>query len=422
MATLFNHLEAPDRLASLPLLSAPGRPTGDLGPVLGIDIFHQTVPLDPWRLKEQRGIKAPSFVILGELDHGKTTFNLTWMQRLMLLSGRDNRPLRIVVEDSKLNDGQAEYGPVVQEKFGAQQLEMINARLNIFDPEMRMTTTQKLRVVESILEHLRERPIEDRERAVLTAGLRRLEQLPPKHQTPQGLMRLINDPTQIVPTMPDGTPIRVSRRDYEEAAELMVHGLGQLYGGRFGYMFGGEQSLADYLQQPVVSLDYSNIDERQLSLLLALIFMWRAFASENKDERFRTDVLFADENHEMWKYPAYARAMHHMLKILRASGVAVVLNSHRINDYRTTESPLAMNALSDIGGWFIGRQEHRDAIDTVEFLRLPKGMVETITSLKVGNFVFAVPGRSHTVFKLLVSEEDLALSNTNAATERMLGA
>jgi|GEM_PF-3753665 len=162
------------------------------------------------------------------------------------------------------------------------------------------------------------------------------------------------------------------RQDSFRGYELIA----RLLGGEFGNRFGGTESTADQLKQRAIVMDYSDTSDAAITLLQSLNWRIRNSANRRQDSDFMYQIDIHDENWKLWNYETYANSMYAYLKQIRSYETLVLLNTHRPNDYTTVgyegspQREKATKMLSDVGSWFVGRQEAADANEIAHLIGL----------------------------------------------------
>lgn len=413
----------------LALLSTGGRAMGNTGIPLGIREDGQPMVFDPWQMVSDGLIPAPIFLTTGEIKFGKTGLQKIILMRSTLLSA-GNRPLRVVVDGFKRNDGVPEYGPVA-EALGAESINLATARLNMYDPAMGMPLSTQLAMSRDTVAHLRglanaEAIVTDTESTALRIALdeqhRRYEQ---RGYMPsvEGLLRILNDHESLTPTLPDGSVMHIPRDDFDAACVSLMHAFMRLDGGDYGNMIGGTNSLADQFRKRIVSLDFSQINERERILVQSLLWGWRHTFIQQRMEEFITDGMFGDENYEQWQYEVYARQMYAYVKQVRMTGGFIMLSTHWLGDF-TSLNEYANGMLKHVAGFFFGRTPKEETDKLRERFgedEMTDRFVEELNTLPKYHFIFYVPGLPPEKFKVVPTPWELTLLDSDVANRRMLG-
>ena len=158
---------------------------------------------------------------------------------------------------------------------------------------------------------------------------------------------------------------------------------------QFGGRFGGLGSDAEELKQRAVVYDLSDLTDEAITLNQQFNWLVRnnANATQNRDFMFQIDIH--DENWKLWNYLTYAKAMFAYLKQIRSYETLVIMNTHRPNDYQAIggdQGELATKMLSDVGMWFVGRQEPADAFEIRQLLGLNAVEERRLTTLTKGQW------------------------------------
>lgn len=162
------------------------------------------------------------------------------------------------------------------------------------------------------------------------------------------------------------------------------------FGGRFG---GRGSDAAQIRSQRSVIYDMSDLPDEAIALNQEFNWMVRnnGNAKQNRDFMFQIDIH--DENWKLWNYLSYANAMYAYLKQIRSFETLVLMNTHRPNDYQTVgssdSSPQRQKAtkmLSDIGIWYVGKQERADANEIRHLIGLNGSEERRLPTLRKGQW------------------------------------
>lgn len=415
--------------SGLSLLSTGPRTMGRKGMPLGIREDGSPMVIDPWLDVEEERIPAPIYMTTGKIRCGKTALQKITMNRFGLFSAGD-RAIRVVTDGFKRNDGVPEYGPIA-ERFGAESIDLAEARLNVLDPAMGMTIPDQLAMLRDIVVYLRgdakmQTVLSDNENTALRCAVHEVDRLAKsKGETPslELLLTVLNQYRDLHPLLPNGEEMDIPREEFEAACRNLMHVFVRLTGGDFGNMFGGTASLADKLSRRMVSLDYSQIDQKSMILVQSLLWGWRRTFLQRGMDRFIADAMFGDENYEQWRYEVYARQMNAFVRQVRMTGGLVSLCTHQLGDYIEL-SKYAEEMLEHISAFFFGRTTKNE----VERLRAMFGADEItdrfareLVELEQGTFIYYVPGRCPEKFRVVPTPHELVLIDSDVANRRMLG-
>lgn len=178
------------------------------------------------------------------------------------------------------------------------------------------------------------------------------------------------------------------RQDSFRAYELLA----RVIGGDFGRRFGGTESMAEKLKQRAVIMDLSDTPDAAIMLIQSLNWRVRKSANKRQDLDFMYQIDIHDENWKMWNYLTYANAMYEYLKHIRSYETLVLINTHRPNDYTTVgtegspQREKATKMLSDVGMWFVGRQEAADANEIAHLIGLNGVEEKRLLTLQKGQW------------------------------------
>ena len=414
---------------ALSILSTGGNAMGRRGIPLGIRDDGQPMTIDPWNDVATGRIPAPIYLTTGEIKFGKTGLQKLLMYRSTLFAAGE-RPIRIVVDGFKRNDGVPEYGPIA-EAMGAESINLATARLNMFDPAMGVTQSSELAMSRDTVSHLRAMAnapaiVTDSESTALRVSIEEMHRrydnggdIP----SVLSLLQILNNHAELRPVLPDGTAMNIPRPEFDSACIALMHAFMRLDGGDYGNMIGGTNSLADPFRKRIVSLDFSQINDRERILVQSLLWGWRrAFIQQGMDE-FVTDGMFGDENYEMWQYEVYARQMYSYVKQVRMTGGFICLSTHQLGDFESLNE-YATGMREHVAGFFMGRTTK---IET-DRLRARFGeeamtdpFVEELQNLPKYHFIYYVPGYPPEKFKVVPTPWEMTLIDSDVANRRMLG-
>jgi hypothetical protein len=380
----------------------------------GIPIFvnadtGQPEPFDPWNLKASKRIASTVMGVLGEKGHGKTTFNIVMALRLQArMAGL--RRMSVAINDMRRNDARPEYGKLCA-YLGISEIPLGRHRLNFLDPDLGLSSAEQLELLTNSLEYALQRRLETIEikalryglkkmserfagkeqLALLMASLRRLTQedeLRFQAQIEQAMYTASNDP-EIASFLAE--EIRPTPGLLDSAVQLS-NAIENLLDGQYGAMFGGSHSLASVLHDNdgLAVFDYSVLSSEATTQMLAAMWLVKTAAMQRGDHRLFFDVEIHDENYTLWRHLVYARAMHKLLKQVRATSTFIILNTHRLADYQTVGSTdseqykLATSMIDDIDMWLLGKHTPGAAEDTARRLELTREEQARLLKLDYG--------------------------------------
>lgn len=162
----------------------------------------------------------------------------------------------------------------------------------------------------------------------------------------------------------------------------------------FGGRFGGRGSDAEQIrQQRSVIYDMSDLPDEAIALNQEFNWLVRNNGNAKQNREFMFQIDIHDENWKLWNYLSYANAMYAYLKQIRSYETLVLMNTHRPNDYQTVgysdSSPQRQKAtkmLSDVGIWYVGKQEAADANEIRHLIGLNGAEERRLTTLGKGQW------------------------------------
>jgi hypothetical protein len=336
---------------------------------------------------------------------------------MLALQRAIGKPFRIGADDLKsYNEGDAagdvinedhftpstiaggEYGPLAR-WANCTVIDPVIAGMNILDPELRMTVAQQHAMLSMIVMQLRgdDSGLPDYWDSALATGLECLHMLPKDQQTYKKLIEIINtDPDEHEDLWPkiNGKRQRISpASDYTTATSKLSDVLKRLEGGPYGQMFNGTASIASALQQRVVVFDYSKLDDVPIAMVQTILWHIRAAALANKDASLEVNIGVFDEAHRLWRIPAFAKAMAHYIKVIRALGHLVMMSTQRVSDLHTTGSPLASNAFGDFAMVVTFKLKHDEARKLQDLLGFSDTVRKRIENFEKGECFILIEGQ-----------------------------
>ncbi len=393
-----------------PLVKSSSSRLGREGVPLGVQDNGEPFLFDPWLLKSHGIVEFLVFMVLGTLGVGKSALTKLLAVRLApRMHSEMGRTIRIGAINLKRTHEIPEYEELAH-YMGCRVISLKNARLNILDPAIGLSVEEHLANLVMVIQQIRQDTNRDRggwispiETKVLKTALVQLQQRD-EHNLAE-LMRVLNDPAAIVPSIPGGETMRTIGNEVGTACVELTALLDQLYNGAYGNIFGGDNSILEDLSQKMVVLDYWGLTSPQVSLIQALLWSYRASAISRGDDRFRVEMSIDDENHELWKNPVYAAAMALHIATIREHGGSIYLNTHQLGDYVASGSEDAMNMIDKVAGLFIGASTLNSARALQERYDFSDKTRDRIVSLDKGGFCFYVPGEQEVFFRTILATE-----------------
>jgi len=376
---------------------------------------------------------------IAKKNHGKTSLMIAIMMLYSLydLGGED---ARITVDDIRRNFSTGEYVKIAEQIFGSTPVKFDDP-INNFDPAFGFTMSENLETAVEMLMHANSHRIPSVEEIfTLQIAITMMFTEYAFSASPEVLARIlfslneadtarymetnldqsildrievktlalepkrVNEPVDSFPTrqltIEEKTtlqsllqkPMNLLPEEIISTGARLGMSFMRLLKGDFGNRFGGAISLAERMQQDFVLMDYSGMNNRTVALMQSLFWRIKMSAMKRMDRRYMFHLEGHDENYKFWNYLPYAEAMSEYLKQIRAYETLVIMNTHRIRDYysvgaeNSRERQLATNMFGDVGFWFIGKLNVRDAQDIQTLLNLEQNEAERFLTLTTGQW------------------------------------
>lgn len=428
---------------------------------IGIDLrTHRVVYFDPWMLKRLGFISATLFLVEGEKGGGKSTLmkslgvRLSMMQAGVEPASGEPQFMRVRVHDRKPEDGDPEYKPLTD--FLHSNVVSLNraASINLFDPAMKMDEADLLETAVNVCEMASGQPLAGFPLLALQIAVYRMLTEFSNVASPEilevilrGLSTTDIDSyyqthnerviTQLLERFDGESDIiralrsnfgrqNVPAQEFERDAALMASYIGRVLRGDFGHIFGGHNSLREMLSQPMVTFDWTGLNEKARSMLAAMMWKWQTVALANNDLDLIPHISFRDEEHEAFRNLMYVRFMADSVTKARAYHTA---------EFISTQDELKLTTSGEEGSEIRRLTESiRRGIDTRFITRLPQddavlnhmsqlGIsdldVHMLTKLPIGCFGLKVPDRPILFFQHILTPSEFPLIQTDSANTRM---
>lgn len=408
--------------------------------MLGVDMDSgKAFGYDPIGWMHEGRIDSKVQCNLAKKNHGKTSLMIAIMMLYALydLGGED---ARITVDDIRRNFSMGEYVKIAEKVFGSVPVKFDDP-INNFDPAFGFTMSENLETAVEMLMHANNHRIPSVEEIfTLQIAVAMMFEEYAFTASPETLTRIlfgieeadivkymdVNLNSTILDKIKTKT-LATAQSDSNEAQasvptrELTVEEKSKLQAllnkpmnilpdeiistgarlgmsfmrllkGDFGNRFGGDISLAERMQQDFVLMDYSGMNNKTVALMQSLFWRIKMSAMKRMDRRYMFHLEGHDENYKFWNYLPYAEAMSEYLKQIRAYETLVIMNTHRLRDYysvgseNSRERQLATNMFGDVGFWFIGKLNSRDAQDVKTLLNLEQNEAERFLTLTTGQW------------------------------------
>lgn len=416
---------------------------------------NEPFALDIWDLKAQ-GRCGTVMGVLGKRGHGKTATNIFIAKRMRMRRAgrRSKRRLSVSINDHRRNNARPEYLKFCQ-YIGVEEIPLAHYQLNILDPELKLTTAERLEMLVNSFEYELKRPLTTDEVKALRYGLKMLYEWFPAEANMGLLMfclRRLNNQGDIGNVQQyqggvelqqsrnylhdedfrqrlaqlDGLKPRYSPRLLDAAIEL-ADAIENMLDGEYGEMFGGKHSLADIMQvhRGMAAFDFSELSDDALTQILSVMWRVKTSAMRRGDHNLYYDIEIHDENYELWKNLVYARAMHKFLKQVRSTSTFVILSTHRLRDYETVgpegseQYKLATNMIDDIDLWLLGRHTRRAAEDTARHLDLTDEEKELLLGLNPGTWGLKIGSEPMRLVRVDLTPVETELTASDDANDEL---
>ena len=439
------------------------------GMPMGVELqTGRVVYFDPWLLKQLRIITGTIFLLLGQRDAGKSSLLIEIMMRMMrrqagILRDADGNPIGVRKMSGRITTRKAnltqhvEFKPLNDHLFG--NFVDLNQRgfINIFDPLMNMTEFDLLETAINICELANNNvPLRNFEPLALQVGVYRMLTQYASISSPEVLeiatrsltksdvedyfersnsqvFQLFESKLDEDPAMADQLkimtkmPINLPEAEFKRDAAFVSSLLGRILRADFGQVFGGTNSLREILTDDLTTLNMTGLNIKARTLIEAMLWKWNTIALVNRDVDMIPGINIADEEHEgvnslmymrFWAQ-SVAKARAFTTLDLRATQFVsqITMAGSEGSEIRSLASQIGMG----IGGYFIGQQpDDEQALNEVAALGLKPQDVEFTKTLRMGEFGFKVPNRPVIFFRALLTPTELAIAQTNQASESML--
>lgn len=395
-------------------------------------------------------IGGTSVQFLGDRDSGKTAAAQVFAARNSALKAVDGIRRRVSVDDTRRNAGVPEY-KAFAEGLGGRHIDLAKYRINFLDPKMGMNATEQHGVIRAMGETISHRELSLNERVALMVGLHVMNIEAANHASPNLLQPImstlgLSDYEHYVRSRNDQTLQGIGNAAIQEKLRQRLSGKLNMTANQFrqacesisemmlllleeyGGIFGGTNSLYDILSDPVVALDFTELDDDTIPLVEMLLWMWRNAAVRRHDHNLMAHIELHDENWKRWESLTYGRNMVNHLKKIRGSGAAIIKIMHRpsdvdqVGEIGSRQHSLAMTGLRETDVWFIGKTQHSDFDSLSRFVRLPKRYLDMLPTLGKGDFIVKIgelmsPFRMH----LDLMAHERGFTQTNQASRAMAG-
>jgi type IV secretory pathway VirB4 component len=409
-------------------------------PPLGVKKDRSVFWFDPFWAHEQDVdlVNAPVYLVTGNRGRGKSTLQKVIIMRIgarrgRLLEGGEHAPMRIRINDRKLEKQEPEYAAVVRHLGG--RIERLNrqAGINIFDPEMGMEEDDIVATTINIVEMVSGvSPLPRHQKLALRVGVWKMlrdrkDEISPAVLEAKLMALTVQDLDGFFSAKNDHYEgNRIPAHLFEEDSTETASHIGEVLGGVYGGMFGGKTSLRDVLSDYVVLLDWTGVSDEARTLLSSMLWKWQEIAQRNGDEDLIPDMLFTDEEHQALRNLMYVRFMSASLKEARALRTAYFISSQHETDLTMAGDPeseirnLSESIGLSIGGRFIFQQpENKRVLDIYRGLGFSELDVLSLPQLRRGSYFFHAPSHPPIPVHLVLTPIEAELSGTESAIKSM---
>lgn len=444
---------------------APAHPVHGGIPV-GLDLrTRKVVMFDPWELKLRSIISGMIFLSLGERDTGKSTQLKTLMIRSMGLQATIDKltgnpePMRARLHGRKREGNEDEMAPTNNFLRGTLLRLKDVSSLNLFDPSMGLAEWDMLEIAINIAEYSLGRELTGFQPLALQVGVHNMLKLSPEKICLETLERIVrtssiedidayfkdvdtktdamlksavveNQPGVLTETkFTERKPHRVPAADYERDASSGAAALNRVIAGRgdYGNTFGGTGSLRNYLQDPMLTLDWNGMGLRPRGLLEAMLQKWQAMAADRNDTSLIPHLNGSDEASEAMTSVAYSRFRVKNIIASRAYHTAdyeLAQNELQITEAGEEGTELRKNGRQislGVGARWVFRQPENDAV--LHGLHQTTGMSDQdlnyTTRMPNHCTALCIPNRPAVFMQWFITPTEVNLVGTNSAVESM---
>ena len=426
-----------------------------------IDTGHPVL-IDPYRWKRHGHIGATIALCLAKINGGKTSLAIALALKLGMLKAAYERRIRVTLDEHRRNHGQLEYQRYV-DFCGYKYISLHDNPINMLSPDTGLSRAAMLNMMVETIEYITKDKLNHYDITVLMVALAMMfdmtsstaskeqlldiiQRLMPKdinsfiETEKKPLLRQLQTDSidthlQAIEATATGEipwqfsaeerirqSVQIDSERLQGSIAKLVFALSRLgkYGD-FGGTFGGADSMQG-LDQRVVAVDLTQLNPATVSLVQSWWWRVKGAAHESADPLRSFQLEIHDENHKLWNDPVYQRAMPAYMKLIRATGSFLILNSHRPADYDAVAGEgglLAQNALDEVEVLFLGQQSPSVARRVRERFDLPKSVAERLPLLGMGQFCLIVGTSSPVYVQIDLTPQMLELCETNQANQEM---
>lgn len=447
-------------------------PLCDQGIFLGRNLrTHKVERFDPWEMKRRGLIDSTVCLVTGTKGSGKSTWGKSVVPRLMARQAGlrpDGSPeqMRVWMHSRKPEAGVAEIVPLAG--FLATEMTPLRRKrsINIFDTLMGMTEWNLLEVAVNTCELADGHELRDFQPLALQVAMHKMlresrsvsslellalilrgldkgdvddyfdaadNEILSSYAQQFGSQPELQRQLQLYTSRPHNVPEAAFRQD----AALVASSLMRVYSGDFGGIFGGTGSVRPLLSQPLLCLDWSDVNRMARSLLDAMLWKWQTIALNNNDLEVIPHINLGDEEHEAMAdlmhvrfraaYAKKARALHTFDvqltqyetdisragdadSTIRSLGEAIALSVGFRILFRQPDDPKIKQHLSGLG---ISDRDVDFLCSDAMGIPGPENDQPRIAGVKL-------PGRPITFYAHELAPSEFALMGTDSASARMM--
>lgn len=417
MTFQFGHIGPHDMLGPFNPFQTHAMPS-EQGCIFGTMDNGRPFYFDPYGWMKEGLTGGTSIQFIGFRNSGKTTAAQVAAARSSIFKAAPGIPRRVAVDDTRNNAGVPEYYAFAN-ALGGQHTNLAEFRINILDPKMRMQAHEQRLVVSNTLASVGRNDLTVPERAALLTGIHVLNMEAGDEASTEVLEIIqatldLSDYDRFLKTKAEKTlddlenPVLESRlrqrldrglnitaEEFRQGARSVAESLNLLH-DEYGDVFGGTHSMYDILNDPVVALNMTTMDEDVIPIVEMLLWMWRNAAARRNDHNLMAHIEIHDENWQRWESELYGRNMINHLKKIRANGTVIIKIMHRPSDVLQVghagqrQQSLAISGIRETDVWFIGQTQSSDFDDLQKYVRLPKKYLSMLPTFGQGDFIVVI--------------------------------
>lgn len=402
-------------------------------------------PFDIIDLKAAGRINGTILCILGSRAHGKTSTAIALALRTWVRS-MGGRRLSVAIHDIRRNNARPEYARLVK-LLQAVEVPLDAYQLNQLAADLNLAFAELLEMISDSLEFELGHGLGTKQLKALRYGLKMMLELFPAEGQIGLLMACLRrlSPERVAgyqsaleqalhETVRDSGALEallsITPRETDgllDVARELADTIENLLDGQYGRMFGGKHSLGSIMRsnRGLVAFDFSKLSDDALTQVLSMMWRVKTSAMLRGDHSLFYDIEIHDESYTLWRNLIYARAMHKFFKQIRATSTIVIMNTHRLSDYKTVGSEtseqykLATSMIDDIDLWLLGRHTATAAEETARHLDLTWEEKERLKVLERGVWGLKIGSEPVRWVRLDLTEIEADITFSEEATREM---